>query len=32
MVDQIEFSNVILLNKCDIVTEDEKREVKNAIR
>ena len=31
MVDQIEFSNVILLNKCDLVTEEEKREVKNAI-
>jgi len=31
MVDQIEFANIILLNKCDLVTEEEKRQVKNAI-
>ena len=32
LVDQIEFADVILLNKCDLVTEEIKAEVKNTIR
>jgi len=32
LIDQVEFSNVILLNKCDLVSEEVKNKVKHTIR
>ena len=32
VMDQIEFCNVVLLNKCDLLPEDKKEQVKNVIR
>lgn len=32
LTEQIEFANIILLNKCDLVSELEKSEIKKAIR
>ena len=32
LLDQIEFANVILLNKCDIVSEEEVNKVKHTIK